>query len=175
MDKIMSEQKKPLPRGRPSKYDPKYCETVIELMKEGKSLSEVCAAIGIGRNRMMHWTEEHKEFRDSIDTGKALAQAWWEEVARKVATGDHGDHEHLKKAHPGLIMFIMSRRYQDYFNKTTTMVTKEGQDGKTTVVFETQLSNGVVRQDTKNEIGNGAIQTIDAMVSEVMDEVCRDN
>lgn len=65
--------------GRPSKYDPAFCDLVIELGEQGKSLAQMASRIGVLRETMMEWAKVHPEFSDSIKIAMQLAQSWWEE------------------------------------------------------------------------------------------------
>jgi hypothetical protein len=69
--------------GRPSLYDPSYCERVIELGREGLSVVEMAAEIGVARNTLeVNWTEEHPQFLQAFTQAKQLSQAWWERTGR---------------------------------------------------------------------------------------------
>ena len=68
--------------GRPTKYKPEMCETVIELMKEGASQYEVLATLGISEDTFYRWKKENEEFSESIKRGSQLSQAWWEKKGR---------------------------------------------------------------------------------------------
>ena len=73
--------------GRPSKYKPEMCEQAIELMKEGASLVEVAAEIGVRRSTIYDWMDEEsdryiEEFSDTIKRGVELSQSWWEKQGR---------------------------------------------------------------------------------------------
>lgn len=65
--------------GRPSKYLPEYCETVIELGKQGKSLAQMCAHFDIARSTIDQWAEDHPDFSEALSRAKVHAQAWWED------------------------------------------------------------------------------------------------
>lgn len=80
-----------MPAGRPSKYDPKYCEMVIEHMREGASLTSFAASIGVSRDTITEWGNVHREFSLAIKEGKAVCASWWEEVARKNAKEGGGN------------------------------------------------------------------------------------
>jgi hypothetical protein len=72
-----------MPTGRPSSYDPSYCECVIELGKEGMSVVEMAAEIGVTRNTLeTNWPAAHPEFLEAFTYAKLLAQAWWEKQGR---------------------------------------------------------------------------------------------
>ncbi len=62
---------------RPTKYDPKMCGQVIELMRDGASLSEVALELGICRDTLYEWKKVSEEFSDTIKRGTELSEAWW--------------------------------------------------------------------------------------------------
>ena len=69
--------------GRPTKYDPKYCQLVIDLGKEGKSLHQISAKIDVALSTIYVWAEQHKDFSEALKRSKELAQAWFEEQAEQ--------------------------------------------------------------------------------------------
>lgn len=74
-------------KGRPTKYKAEMCDTVIELMKEGASKTEVCAELGISFETLSQWTDPEseyfkQEFSEAIKRGLQLCQAWWERKGR---------------------------------------------------------------------------------------------
>lgn len=76
--------------GRPSKYDPDFCERVVTFCSDGSSLTSFAAKIGVARRTLAGWAEQHDDFAEALDIAKAAACAWWEERARKVGDGDGG-------------------------------------------------------------------------------------
>ena len=75
--------------GRPTKYEKKYCEAVIEHLKEGASLTSFAASIGVARSTINQWMEDYPEFSESVKVAKAHCAAWWEALGRNNAiTGD---------------------------------------------------------------------------------------
>lgn len=72
----------PNPVGRPSKYDPAYCERVIELGRLGKSPAQIAADIGVAKQTLANWGEAHPEFLAALTRAKTLEQAWWEDAAQ---------------------------------------------------------------------------------------------
>jgi transposase-like protein len=79
-DTTETQEKRPV--GRPSLYDPMYCEKVIELGKIGKSIEQIAANIGVGTKTLYNWKDEHPEFLHALDLAKDFEQAWWEEQAQ---------------------------------------------------------------------------------------------
>lgn len=68
--------------GRPSDYDPAYCEQVLEWGAEGKSKAWMAAKLGVVRQTLDNWCEQHPAFLDAITRSRDLAQAWWEDVGQ---------------------------------------------------------------------------------------------
>lgn len=69
--------------GRPTKYDPAMCETVVQCGVEGMSRAEICAELDISFNTMRNWEDEHPEFLRATTRARELGQAWWERQGRK--------------------------------------------------------------------------------------------
>lgn len=68
--------------GRPSKYDPSYCELVVDLGAAGKSKAQIAAAIGVTRTTMDSWAEKFPEFLGALKAAKDLELAWWESAGQ---------------------------------------------------------------------------------------------
>jgi len=75
----MTEVKRPV--GRPSLYDPAYCDQVIELGKIGKSTEAIGATLGVGTATLYRWRDEFPEFREALDIAKDFELLWWEDQA----------------------------------------------------------------------------------------------
>jgi hypothetical protein len=68
--------------GRPSLYNPAYCEKVVEWGREGMSLVEIACEIGVVRQTLYDWEQAHPEFLDALTRARAECQAWWERQGR---------------------------------------------------------------------------------------------
>ena len=68
--------------GRPSKYDPAFCELVVELGEMGKSLTQMASRIGVLKETMMDWTKVHPEFSAAVSMAVQLSQSWWEDAGQ---------------------------------------------------------------------------------------------
>lgn len=77
--------------GRPTKYDPAYCQQVIEHMEEGASLTSFAASVSVSRATINVWMNEHPEFLEAANAGKAKCAAWWEKIARANARDGTGN------------------------------------------------------------------------------------
>lgn len=64
--------------GRPSKYNPHYCEKVIEVMGEGLSVTAFAASVGAHRTTVIDWSAAHPEFAAALNVARAKRCAWLE-------------------------------------------------------------------------------------------------
>ena len=77
----MTETTEKRPVGRPSLYDPKYCEEVVALGRIGKSVEQIAANLNVSLRTMYSWRDSHEEFLHALDDAKTYEQAWWEDQA----------------------------------------------------------------------------------------------
>jgi hypothetical protein len=68
---------------RPTTYDPVYCDYVVEMGKNGYSVVEMAAEVGVGRTTLERdWPEANPEFSQALTHARECSQAWWEKQAR---------------------------------------------------------------------------------------------
>lgn len=72
-----------MPAGRPSAYEPSYCDEVIDLGKAGKSKAQMAAHFDVSRQTIDNWAAAHEEFLEALSRADAHAQAWWEDKGMK--------------------------------------------------------------------------------------------
>lgn len=77
--------------GRPTKYEPKYCEMLVQHMAEGASMTSFAAEIDVARSTLNEWAAQFPEFSEAIKRGKAKCAAWWERIARTNAVTGNGN------------------------------------------------------------------------------------
>ena len=94
-----------MPGGRPTKYKARFCEDVILMGKDGKSLHEMARELDICFDTLNEWRKAKPEFSVSIKKAVALSQGWWEELGRKGAK--NGD------INPTVWIFNMKNRFRD--------------------------------------------------------------
>jgi hypothetical protein len=80
----------PRPVGRPSKYEPRFCDMVVEDMAKGYSLTAFAGLIGVCKDTINAWTKEFPEFSDAVSRGKALRVRDWETVGLEMRTKGGG-------------------------------------------------------------------------------------
>jgi hypothetical protein len=57
--------------GRPSKYDPSYCDQIVEFMGRGYSMTAFAGEIGVARSTINEWMGEHPAFSEAVKVGQA--------------------------------------------------------------------------------------------------------
>ena len=118
----MTEQKRPV--GRPSTYDPAYCEMVVELGKLGKSIEQICYNLNTPIRTLYEWRDRHEEFSQALDEAKVYEQAWWEEQAAAYML----EHKDAPKLNASIWSRSMAARFpKKYRQETKTEIT--GADG----------------------------------------------
>lgn len=64
--------------GRPTDYLPEYCERVVDLGREGKSVVQMACEIGVHKDTLYEWAKVHADFSDAFTYARQCAQCWWE-------------------------------------------------------------------------------------------------
>ena len=110
--------------GRPPSYRPEYCERVMELGAEGKSLAQIGCEIGHLRDTLRDWAGKYPDFGRALARARELSLAWWEAQA-KIGMWD-GSAKGRLNAHVWL-KSMAARFPDDYRESTRTEIT--GKDG----------------------------------------------
>lgn len=100
-----------MPGGRPTDYDPAYCDQVIEFLRDGYSVAAFAGHIGKAASTVELWRKVHPEFSDAVKIGQAGAVLWWENRARAVARGEDGN--------PTAVIFGLKNRAPDQWRDKT--------------------------------------------------------
>jgi Helix-turn-helix domain of resolvase len=99
--------------GRPTKYDPTYCDEVIEWGKQGFSKTHICTLLGITRETLYNWTQTYTEFFDAINKAMHHSQVWWEQRAMWGIT------QPASQFNTGLFNKMVSCRFPHDYRETT--------------------------------------------------------
>lgn len=135
----MAGKKKPAqkhPGGRPTKYDPSVHPALAEsLAREGLTNTEIAEALGIDRATLHNWQNAHKEFFDSVKSGKETPNDNVEKSLYRRALGYEYTETKITKNEDGVIvktettvkqvapdvgaqcMWLKNRRPQDWRDK----------------------------------------------------------
>jgi transposase-like protein len=66
------------PGGRPTSYRPEFCQRVVALMAEGRSLEGCAALLGVHPDSLNEWQKIHPQFSVAVRAGRAAATTYWE-------------------------------------------------------------------------------------------------
>lgn len=126
--------------GRPSKYDPKYCNEIVELGKEGFSRWQICSRLDIGIGNMKAWEGAHEEFRAALEESRLHALAYWEDLA----------HDHIREApggvklNTGLWSRSMAARFPDQYRENSKVELTGKNDGPIEIDHVHDFSNALL-------------------------------
>lgn len=135
--------------GRPSKYEPSCCETVIELGKAGKSVAQMCAHFDISRQTIDNWAEAHPEFLEALSRAKMHAQSWWEEQGVSGMTADKFNAAVWKKSMEARFREDYTERHEvDHSGKIETTENDPRQLSRAILAV---LSEAAIEPDTPEE------------------------
>lgn len=79
----------PLPQkksklGRPTKFEPRFCEMLLDHMREGKSFETFGPKIGVESKTLYNWCDSHPSFLQAKNRAFDLCRAWWEDKSQEL-------------------------------------------------------------------------------------------
>ena len=66
--------------GRPTKYNKKYCDMLIDHMKQGLSFESFGGVVGVCKETLYEWTRKHQDFLDAKKRGTSCTILYWEKI-----------------------------------------------------------------------------------------------
>lgn len=75
------------PGGRPTTYQPEFCDVVRDMMATGLSKTAVAGYLKVSRQRLIDWAEANPEFRDAVKEGEAMRTLRLEQDLLSAETG----------------------------------------------------------------------------------------
>lgn len=91
-------------RGRPTDYQPEFCELVMQMGREGYSKAEMAAGLWTSRVTLDAWAKLHPDFLYALNMAQEFSLSWWEKTGRENI--DKGN-----KVQAGLYRVAMSGRF----------------------------------------------------------------
>ena len=79
-----------MPAGRPTKYDSKYCQELIDHMSEGNSIMSFATKVGVCEDTVYEWFKVYEEFSVAKKKAVAASEVWWQDLGRKLASSGNG-------------------------------------------------------------------------------------
>ena len=102
------EANKKKPTGRPTKYDQKYDEMLIEHMAQGYSFESFAGIIEVNQDTLHEWKKFHPTFTEAKKIAFAKCQVFWEKMG---ITGAWSDPKGLN-LNTGVWVFNMKNRFK---------------------------------------------------------------
>lgn len=113
--------------GRPTKYDPKYCDQIITFMEQGFSKEAFCAEVDIHKDTLYEWIKRYPEFSDSVKKAEAKCRRFWEDLGVQLVLAGQGNATAW--------IFNMKNRFRDDWSDISrTELT--GKDGESLVIIK---------------------------------------
>ena len=76
------------PMGRPTTFRVEYIELFKELCKQGLSVPEIAAKIGVRRETLHDWAEKYPDFNHVYKIGNEYRQLWWANLGKQGMMGE---------------------------------------------------------------------------------------
>lgn len=74
-------------RGRPTKYDPAFCDDLLEHMRRGKTFESFAGKLDVCRDTLYEWMRRHPDFSDARKRGLPLLELHYLEMGQAIAAG----------------------------------------------------------------------------------------
>lgn len=91
---------------RPTTYDPKFCDMLIEHMSQGLSLESFAGVVGVCEDTVYEWAKVHPAFSEAKKQGRAKSRLIWEKIGMNGTVGK------IKGYDAGSWIFNMKNRFR---------------------------------------------------------------
>jgi len=108
----MTEDTRPV--GRPSLYDPSYCDKVVELGALGKSVEQISSNLGVSCRVLYDWRDRFPEFLRAMEQAKEAEQTWWEDQAQAYML----EHKDAAKLNASIWSRSMAARFPKKYRES---------------------------------------------------------
>ena len=108
----MTEDTRPV--GRPSLYDPSYCDKVVELGALGKSVEQISSNLGVSCRVLYDWRDRFPEFLRAMEQSKEAEQTWWEDQAQAYML----EHKDAAKLNASIWSRSMAARFPKKYRES---------------------------------------------------------
>lgn len=138
-------------RGRPSKYDSKYCEQLIEHCSQGKTIRTFAYDIGVNQDTLYEWSSKHPDFSEALNKGHETWQKWCEQELLSA-------YRKEKDVNTTVLIFLAKTKggYQEKQN-----IELSGKDGGPIVTARIDLSDEQLSELTQKALASRIPQKAD--------------
>ena len=100
--------------GRPTLFDPSYCDKVMELGALGKSLEQISSNLGVSCRVLYDWRDKYPEFLRALEQAKEAEQTWWEDQAQAYML----EHKDAAKLNASIWSRSMAARFPKKYRES---------------------------------------------------------
>ena len=100
--------------GRPTLFDPSYCDKVVELGALGKSLEQISSILGVSCRVLYDWRDKYPEFLRALEQAKEAEQTWWEDQAQAYML----EHKDAAKLNASIWSRSMAARFPKKYRES---------------------------------------------------------
>lgn len=100
--------------GRPTLFDPSYCDKVVELGALGKSLEQIATILGVSCRVLYDWRDKYPEFLRALEQAKEAEQTWWEDQAQAYML----EHKDAAKLNASIWSRSMAARFPKKYRES---------------------------------------------------------
>ena len=109
-----------MPAGRPTSYEERFCEMLIDHMAQGFSYESFAGLVGVSKQTIYDWEKANPEFLDSKKIGVEKSRLFWETQGiegiynTETFEQDENGSRSVKKAlNSSVWIFNMKNRFKD--------------------------------------------------------------
>ena len=127
-------------RGRPTDYDPSFCNELILHMEQGLSFESFAGVVRCTKSTLYRWLNHNSDFSDAKHRGVQLCRLWWERLGiqgvqgfgpecvkkRKVVNGVEVEVEYAAaQFNVGAWIFNMKNRFPEEWRERPDLPAKD--------------------------------------------------
>jgi hypothetical protein len=71
------------PVGRPTSYNPEYCQVIEQLGADGLTVIELAVSLGVKKQTLYDWAALHPDFADAFTRAKESSEAFFTRTVRE--------------------------------------------------------------------------------------------
>lgn len=100
-----------------SKYDPKFCQMLIDHMSQGKSFESFGAKANAGYRTLYDWVEKHPDFREAKQIAEMKALDFLETMSIAKVSGKSIQGFDPKKSDTAMLIFYQKTRFHKVYGE----------------------------------------------------------
>jgi len=109
-----------MPAGRPTSYEERFCEMLIDHMAQGFSYESFAGLVGVSKQTIYDWEKANPEFLDSKKIGVEKSRLFWETqgiegiyTTETFEQDENGSRSVKKALNSSVWIFNMKNRFKD--------------------------------------------------------------